>query len=86
MSQYIFPHPQTGLNFSTKVRKYTFDVIVRYKLTFGLLDTCQIVTPFNPLRSHNVAQNSGPVAFHLDCCYNILQHLLRICMPIEASV
>jgi hypothetical protein len=71
MSQYIFPHPQTGLNFSTKVRKYTFDVIVWYKLTFGMLDTFQIVTPFIPLRSHNVAQNSDPVAFHLVCCYNI---------------
>jgi len=45
-----------------------------------MLDTSQIVTPFNALWSHNVAHSCDHATFSVDCCYDILQHLLRICM------
>ena len=51
-----------------------------------MLDTSQIVTPFNPLWSDNVAHNCDHATFNVDCCYDILQPLLRICMSTEASV
>jgi len=47
---------------------------------FDMLDTSQIVRPFNALWSHNVAHNCDHVTFNVDSCYDILQHLLRIRM------
>jgi hypothetical protein len=55
-------------------------------LIFGMLDTTQNVTPFNILWSHNVAHNCDHATFNVDCCYDILQHLLRICMSTKVSV
>jgi len=51
-----------------------------------MLDTPQIVTPFNALWSQNVALSCDHATFNVDCCYDILQHLLRICMSSKASV
>jgi len=51
----------------------------------GMLDTAQIVRPFNTLWSHNVAHSCDHVTFNVDCCYDILQHLLRIRMSITTS-
>jgi hypothetical protein len=53
-----------------------------------ILDTYeyQIVTPFNPQWSQNVSHNYDNDTFTVDCCYDILQHLLRICMPTISSV
>jgi hypothetical protein len=55
-------------------------------LIFGMLDTYQTVTPFNVLRSHNVAHSCDRATFNVDCCYGILQHLLLIYMASKASV
>jgi hypothetical protein len=55
-------------------------------LTFGMLDTSHLVTPYNALWSHNVAHNCDHATFNVDCCYHILQHLLRICMSTKVSV
>jgi hypothetical protein len=66
--------------------KYTYDVIASNVLIFGMLDTSHTVTLFSPLRSHNVVHNCDYATFNADCCYGILQHLLRICMSTEASV
>jgi hypothetical protein len=55
-------------------------------LTFGMLDTSHLVTPFNALLSQNVAHNYDHATFNVDCCYHILQHLLFICMSTKASV
>jgi hypothetical protein len=55
-------------------------------LIFAMLDTSHTVTPFNVLRSHNVAHSCDRATFNVDCCYGILQHLLRICMSAKASV
>ena len=52
---------------------------------FDMLNTSQIVTPFNPHWSHNVAHSCDHATFSVDCCYDILQHLLFICMSTEAS-
>jgi hypothetical protein len=52
---------------------------------FGMLDTSQIVTQFNPLWSHNFAHNCDYATFNADCCYDILQHLLHICTSTKAS-
>jgi len=51
-----------------------------------MLDTSQVVTPFNALWSHNVAHNCDQATFTVDCCYDILQQLLHICMSTKASV
>jgi len=51
---------------------------------FGMLDTSQIVTPFNVLWSHNVAHSCDHATFNVDCFYDILQHLLHICMSSKA--
>ena len=51
-----------------------------------MLYTTQIKTPFNPLWSHNVVHNCDHATFNVECCYDILQHSLRICMPTKASV
>jgi len=53
---------------------------------FDILDTSQIIGPFNALWSHNVVHNCDYVSFNVDCCYDILQHLLCICMPSMTSV
>jgi len=45
---------------------------------FGMLDTSQIVTPFNPLWSHNVAHSCDHATYNVGCYYGIFQHLLRI--------
>ena len=55
-------------------------------MIFGMMDTSHIVTPFNALLSHNVSHNCDHATFSVDCCYDILQHLLRICMSTKASV
>ena len=65
--------------------KYTYDVRVLRVLIFVMLDTSQIITPFSPLWSHNVAHNCDQATFKVDCCY-ILQHLLRVCMSTKTSV
>ena len=67
-------------------RKFAYDVSVRYVLICGMLDTYQIHIPFNLLWSHNVAHNCDYATSNVECCYDILQHLLRICMPTKASV
>jgi len=41
-----------------------------------MLNTSQLVTPFNPLWSHNVAHSCDHATFYVDCCYDILQNLL----------
>jgi len=51
-----------------------------------MLDTSQIVTSFNPLWSHNVAHSCDKFTFNVACCYDILQHLLRVCLSTKASV
>ena len=53
---------------------------------FVMLEISQIVKPFNPQWSQNVAHNCDHATFSVDCCYDILQHLLRTCMSTEASV
>ena len=63
----------------TKI-KSTNHVKVIHILIFVMLDTSQIVTPFNPHWSHNVAHNCDHANLNVDCCYDILQHLLLICM------
>jgi hypothetical protein len=67
-------------------RKFAYDVSLDYVLIFGMLDTYHINIPFNLLWSHNVAHNCDHATFNVDCCYDILQYLLRICMSIKASV
>jgi hypothetical protein len=67
-------------------KKYTYDVRVRHVLIFGILDTSQTFTPFNPLRSQNLHHNLHLPICNEDRCYDILQHLIRICMSTEASV
>jgi len=39
-----------------------------YALIFFKLDTSHIVTPINPLWSHNVAHNCDHATFNVDCC------------------
>jgi hypothetical protein len=51
-----------------------------------MLGTSQIVTPFNALWSHNVVHSCDQATFTLDCCYDVLQQLLRICISTKASV
>jgi len=51
-----------------------------------ILDTYQIVTPFNALWSHNVAHKYDYDIFNVDCRYDILQYILRICMPNISSI
>jgi hypothetical protein len=80
------PLPQTNVCFSTKKRKCVYDVREWHILISGMLDTSQTVTPFKVRWSHNVAHNCDHATFNVDCCYNILQHLLRICMSTKASV
>jgi len=58
---------------------------VQHDLIFVMLETSQIVVPFNPLWSHNAAHNCDHATFNIDCCYYNLQHLLRICMSTKAS-
>jgi len=36
-----------------------------------MIDTSQIVTPFNALWSHNVVHNFEHATFNVDCCYYI---------------
>ena len=57
-SGYIKPsHFQKPIFFSvSKKRKCTNDIEESRVLTFGMLDTSRIVTPFNALWSHNVAK------------------------------
>jgi len=50
-----------------------------------MLNTSQIVTPFNALWSHNVAHSCDHATFNIDCCYDILQQLLRSCMSTKTS-
>jgi hypothetical protein len=40
----------------------------------------------NPLWSHNVAHICNNTSFNVDCCYDILQQLLLICMSTKTSV
>jgi hypothetical protein len=63
-----------------------YDGKICYVLMFGKLNTSHTVTPFNVLLSHNVAHSCDRATFNADCCYGILQHLLRICMSTKASV
>ena len=67
-------------------RKSTNDVRLRHILQFGMLDTYKLVKPFNSLQSQNVAHNCDHATFTVGCCYDIFQHLLRICMSTETSV
>ena len=55
-------------------------------LIFDMLGSSQIVTHFNALWSHNFAYNCDHATFNVDCCYDILQQLLLICMSTKASV
>ena len=55
-------------------------------MIFVMLDTSQIVTPFNLLRSPNVAHNCDHATFNVDCSFDILQQLLCIFMSTKASV
>jgi hypothetical protein len=64
---------------STKINSAN-DVIVRQVLIFCMLDTAQLITPFNVLWSHNVAHNYDHATFNVDGCYDILQQLsVSIC-------
>ena len=74
------------LFYHQEYRKCTHDANVMYFLIFVKLYTSQIVTPCNPQWSHNVAHNCDHDTFNVDCCYDILQHLLRICMSTKKSV
>jgi hypothetical protein len=67
-------------------RKFAYVVSVRYLLIFGMLDTYQIYVPFNLMWSHCVAHNCDHATLNVDCCYDIFQLLLRICLPTKASV
>jgi hypothetical protein len=40
----------------------------------------------NPLWSHNVIHICDHATFNVNCCYDILQHLLRICMSNKTFV
>ena len=60
--------------------------MLQHILVFGMLDTSQMVTPFKPLCSHKVAHNYDHATFNVDCCSDILWHLLLISMYIKASV
>jgi len=51
-----------------------------------MMDTSQIVTPFNALWSHNVVHNCDQATFITDCCYYILQQLLGSYMSTKAYV
>ena len=66
--------------------EYNYDGRVRHVLLIVMLDNSQIVTPFNAQLSHNVAHNCDHATFNVDCCYDIVQHLLRICMSTKTSV
>jgi len=66
--------------------KSTNDVRLQHVLIFGKMDISQIFKTFNPLSSHNAAHNCDHATFNVDCCYDILQHLLRICVSTAASV
>ena len=57
-----------------------------YVVIFGMQDTSQIVTQFFPLSSHSVAHSCDLANFKLDCCYEILQQLICICMSTKTSV
>ena len=74
------------LMFLFKNTKYTYEITVRDVLIFIMLDTSQIATLFIPLSSHNFANNCEHASFNVDCCYDILQHLFRICMSTKSSV
>jgi hypothetical protein len=76
----------TSFNWCSFQFKRTNCVRTRCVLIFGILETSQIVTPFNPLWSHNVAHNCDHGTFNVDRYYDILQHLLRICMSSKATV
>jgi len=56
---------------------------VRYVVIFVMLDTSQIVTPFNPLPSHRVAHSCDHATFKLHCCYEILQHFYVAVCPLR---
>jgi len=53
-----------------------YDAKLTHILIFLMPDTCQIFTPFNPLRSHIDVHNNNydNVTFNVGCCYDILQH------------
>jgi hypothetical protein len=38
------------------------------------------------LYSLNIAHNCDHATFNVDCCYDIFQHLLRICMSSKESI
>jgi len=59
---------------------------MRHVPIFGMLDTSQVVRLFHPLWSHNVAHSCDRATLTVDCCYDILQHLLLICMSTKTSV
>jgi len=67
-------------------RKCAHNVLVSNITIIGMLDTSQIVTPFNPLSSHNVVQNFNHATFTVGCYYDILQHLLLVCMSTKTSL
>jgi hypothetical protein len=77
---------KTGVPFSTNKTGNAMWRKNKVDLIFGIMDTSQIVTPFNELWSHNVAHNCDHVTFSVDSFYDILQHLLRICKSNKASV
>ena len=82
----ILPNSTQGCYFYYKHRKSAYNLRQPYVLLSVMLDTSQVVTPFSPLWSHNVAHNCDHANFNADVCYNILQHLLHICMCTKASV
>jgi len=67
-------------------KKYTYDVRVRYVDLFVMLDTSQIVAPFIPLTSQNIAHSCELAALKSDFCYEILKQLLGICVCTKTSV
>jgi hypothetical protein len=77
---------KTGVPFSTNKTGNALWRKTETVLIFGMLDTSQIVTPFNPLSLQNVAQNCDHTTFNVDCCYGILQYLLCICKSTKATV
>ena len=82
----ILPNSTQGCYFYYQHRKSAYNSRQPNVLIYGMLDTSQIITPFNPLSSQNVSHNYDHATFNVDCCYDILQHLLHICMSTKASV
>jgi hypothetical protein len=68
-------------------KEWINDVSLRQVLLFGMLDILQLLYHLIQY-SHTciLSHIYVNVTFNLDCCYDILQHLLRICLSTKASV